>query len=147
MLHKDETNYLVFIIYTFLYDDEAEAEFQLRISIQFQAGEWWEKKKMSIRGLLVDHNKWIADSKENLKNEILGVKGYTKRRVTVTWLTSFFSQLLTKSLRNKNIKHSSDQTLLSRGFPLPGQFLWLRYKACFLYKSNYKEISSLLMTC
>ena len=39
---------------------------------------------MSIRGLLVDHNKWIADSKENLKNEILGVKGLTKRRVTVT---------------------------------------------------------------
>ena len=88
----------------------------------------------------------MADSKENLKNEILGAKGLTKRTVTVTWLTSFFSQLLTKSLRNKSIKHSSDQTLLSRRFPLPGQFLWLRYKTCFLYKSNYKEISSLPMT-
>ena len=101
---------------------------------------------ITIRGLLVDHNKWMADSKENLKNEILGAKGLTKRTVTVTWLTSFFSQLLTKSLCNKNIKHTSDQTLLSRRIPLPGQFLWLRYKTCFLYKSNYKEISSLLMT-
>ena len=63
-----------------------KTEFLLTISIQYQAEKWWEQRKISIWGQLVDpilnplnyqYKNCMVDSKKNYKHD-LGVKGLSK---------------------------------------------------------------------
>ena len=63
-----------------------KTEFLLTISIQYQAEKWWEQRKISIWGQLVDpilnslnyrYKNGMVDSKKNYKHD-LGVKGLSK---------------------------------------------------------------------
>ena len=54
----------------------AKTEFLLTISTQYQADKWWELRKISVRGLLVDPIPTLQT------NMVIRIEGQRVRRIT-----------------------------------------------------------------
>ena len=63
-------------MFTFSLSRVTKTEFLLTISTQYQADKWWELRKISVRGLLVDPIPTLQT------NMVIRIEGQRVRRIT-----------------------------------------------------------------
>ena len=63
-------------MFTFSLSGVTKTEFLLTISTQYQADKWWELRKISVRGLLVDPIPTLQT------NMVIRIEGQRVRRIT-----------------------------------------------------------------